>query len=30
MNSIKRLLQAAIIVAMGAVVTPATAQENNC
>ncbi len=28
MNSIKRLLQAAIIVAMGAVVTPATAQEN--
>lgn len=28
MNNIKRLLQAAIIVAMGAVVTPATAQEN--
>lgn len=28
MNSIKRLLQAAIIVAMGAVVTPASAQEN--
>ena len=28
MNRIKRLLQAAIIVAMGAVVTPATAQEN--
>lgn len=28
MNKIKRLLQAAIIVAMGAVVTPATAQEN--
>ena len=28
MNSIKRLLQAAIIAAMGAVVTPATAQEN--
>ena len=28
MSNIKRLLQAAIIVAMGAVVTPATAQEN--
>ena len=28
MNTLKRLLQAAIIVAMGAVVTPATAQEN--
>ena len=28
MNNIKRLLQAAIIVAIGAVVTPATAQEN--